>query len=366
MRNTFDFRRWMTFALMALAVFAILISGLSAVESNEWWIRIWDFPRIQILVVMAVLAIALAALDWRKHAWLLACLVVAGGWQFYRIMPYTPLVSSEVAMTNAAKEDPECFSFVSLNVLQTNRDYDRTLRLLRDINPDVLLLLETDGAWQTALEPVLADYPHRLDRPLDNTYGLLFASRLPMASGKIEDIAEPDTPSITAQLQTDRPFMLMGLHPRPPHPGQDTDERDAEILIAARRAAKLDMPVIAIGDFNDVAWSNTSQTFKRIGGYLDPRIGRGTFATFPAHLPWLAWPLDHVFMTKEFMISDIKVLDDVGSDHRPVYARVCLAPVAASVRNDRPEAVSQDDRETARTVMEEYREDQVDETNGED
>ena len=366
MPGNFDFRRWMTYVLMALAVFAIVVSGLSAIESNEWWIRIWDFPRIQILVAMTVLGIALAALDWRKHVWLLAGLVIAGAWQFYRIVPYTPLVSPEVAMTTAAQDDEQCFSFVSLNVLQTNRDYDRTLRLLREISPDVLLLLETDVAWQAALEPVLADYSARLDRPLDNKYGLLFATRLPMASGKIEDIAEPDTPSITAQLRTDRSFTLMGLHPRPPHPGQDTEERDAEILIAARRAAKLDMPVLAIGDFNDVAWSNTSQTFKRIGGYLDPRIGRGTYATFPAHLPWLAWPLDHVFMTKEFLIRDIKVLEDVGSDHRPVYANVCLAPRAASVRNDRPDAVSEDDRETARDVMQDYREDKVDEANGAD
>jgi endonuclease/exonuclease/phosphatase (EEP) superfamily protein YafD len=187
-----------------------------------------------------------------------------------------------------------------------------------------------------------------------------------MASGRIEDIAEPDTPSVTVQLATNRPFTLMGLHPRPPHPGQDTEERDAEILIAARRAARLGMPVIAIGDFNDVAWSNTSQTFKRIGGYLDPRIGRGTFATFPSAMPWLAWPLDHIFMTEEFTLDEIKVLGDVGSDHRPIYGHVCLTPKDAAKRNDRADPVTADDRETAGEVMKEYREDQIEELRGED
>ncbi|QDH35792.1 endonuclease/exonuclease/phosphatase family protein [Porphyrobacter sp. YT40] len=359
-------RLGLTAVTLVVAALALLVSGLSTIESNEWWIRIWDFPRLQILTVIVVAAIALGLLQGRRFSWIIAPLLVAGGWQFYRIMPYTMLQSPEVALADASLPDETCFSFVSLNVLQYNRDYGRTSRLLKREDPDIVLLLETDAAWQTALEPVLSRYPSRLDRPLDNTYGLLFATRLPMASGTIEDIAEPDTPSIMAQLATKHPFVLMGLHPRPPHPGQDTEERDAEILIAARRAARLDMPVIAIGDFNDVAWSNTSQTFKRIGGYLDPRIGRGTFATFPADLPWLAWPLDHVFMTEEFTLRDIRVLEDVGSDHRPVSARICLTPRAGAWRNDRPDTVTAEDRETAAEVMEEYREDQAEEARGED
>jgi endonuclease/exonuclease/phosphatase (EEP) superfamily protein YafD len=357
-------QRWMTATAVSLALFAIVVSGLSAFNSNEWWIRIWDFPRLQILTAIIVIAIALAALDWRKFWWLIASLAVAGAWQAYRILPYTIFATPEVALVDAEHDDGRCFSFISLNVLQTNRDYGRTVRMLREVDADVLLLLETDTKWQSALEPVLAGYKHRLERPIDNTYGLLFASRLPMDFGRIEDIAEADTPSVTAQLRVDRPFTLMGLHPRPPHPGQDTEERDAEILIAARRAAKLDMPVVAIGDFNDVAWSDTSQTFKRIGGHLDPRIGRGTYATFPASMPWLAWPLDHVFMTKEFTLSEIKVLEDVGSDHRPIYARICLTAREALQRNARPGAVSADDRETAADVMDEYREDQIDEAQG--
>ncbi|WP_379922391.1 endonuclease/exonuclease/phosphatase family protein [Erythrobacter sp. R86502] len=359
-------RLGLTIMTITIAVLALIVSALSVTDSNEWWIRIWDFPRIQILVVILVTAAAISVLNWRRYWWLAAVLLIAAAWQFYRIMPYTILHPTEVAMTAKAQGDPACFSFVSLNVLQTNRQYDRTLKLLRETNPDVLLLLETDAAWQTALEPILSQYPSRLDRPLDNTYGLLFATRLPMASGKIEDIAEPDTPSMTAQLSVNRPFTLMGLHPRPPHPGQDTEERDAEILIAARRAARLGTPVVAIGDFNDVAWSNTSQTFKRIGKYLDPRIGRGTYATFPSKMPWLAWPLDHIFMTEDFTLGEIRVLEDVGSDHRPVYGRVCLTPRQGELRNKEPAAVTRDDRETAAEVMDEYREDQVEEARGED
>lgn len=353
--------------LRTVATLLLFVSILSAIETNEWWVRIWDFPRAQILAAIILFAILLVAFDRRWRWWLAIPLIVAGGWQLYRIHPYTPLAKTEVAFSDAVDlPADQCFSVVSFNVLQDNRDYDRSIAMLRRTDPDILLLLETDQRWQQALEPVLARYPHRLDRPLDNTYGLIFATRLAMADARIEDIAERDTPSVTAQLTAGTPFTLIGLHPRPPHPGLDTEERDAEIAIAANRAARSALPVLAIGDFNDVAWSDTSQLFKRIGGYLDPRVGRGTYATFPARFPLLAWPLDHLFVTSEFTVRTMRVLEDVGSDHRPIYSELCLAPQDGRARNRAPDAVTADDREETMDVMNEYHEDQAEEARGDD
>ena len=347
-------------SLRLLGVALIGVSLLSAIESSQWWVRIWDFPRLQIFVASLFTAVLIAFLDKRWRLWFVTALVVAGGWQLYRIYPYTKLVRQEVVFSESIDiPKADCFSVLSLNVLQTNRDYARTLAMVRSIDPDILLLLETDKAWQQAMEPVLSGYASRLDRPLDNTYGLLFVTRLPMSDSRIEDIAEAETPSVSAELVAGSRFRLIGLHPRPPHPGQDTEERDAEIAIAARRAGETSLPVLAIGDFNDVAWSDTSQLFKRIGGYLDPRIGRGTFATFPASYPWLAWPLDHVYITPEFVVRSMRVLADVGSDHRPIFTELCLSPRKARANNAAPDKATEDDREETEEVMDEYRQDKA-------
>jgi endonuclease/exonuclease/phosphatase (EEP) superfamily protein YafD len=330
--------------VFVLAAIAATGTALSLLTSYRWYIRMWDFPRVA-LILFAALALVLAVpvlAGWVRTAVVVAMLVVIG-WQGFRIYPYTPLAKPEVAQAVISKEN--CISAFSFNVLQTNRDYARTISLIDREDPDIVLLLETDGLWEDALKPVIDRYPHRLSAPLDNLYGLILLSRLPVEDAEITWLIDKETPSVFATMQTSAGmrFRYIGLHPRPPQPGEDTEKRDGEIAIAARHAKLTKLPVLAMGDFNDVAWSRTSQMFKRIGGYLDPRVGRGLFATFPANLPGLRWPLDHIFMSPDFTLLDMKVLENVGSDHLPVIARVCLAPRAAKVLNDDPETPDADD-----------------------
>lgn len=353
---------WKSYGVWALRAVALLLVGgslLSTTDLNQWWIRIWDFPRIQILIAMIATMFALHRFDKAWSPWLPIALLGFATWQFYRVLPYTPLAKTEVARVAADQTDRTgCFTALTLNVLQDNREYGRTLELIRRVDPDIVLLMETDQAWADALEPVLADYPDRIDRPLDNTYGIMFASRLPMRNASIQDLAQKDTPSVFASLTASgHDFRMIALHPRPPRPNQDTEERDAEIIMAARKSQDLALPVLAIGDFNDVAWSDTTRLFKDLGGFLDPRRGRGTYASFPANMVWLGWPLDHLFITEEFLFSDMRIGESVGSDHRPVIARLCLDPERARMRNANAAAPDTGDKEAAHEVMEEFEED---------
>lgn len=355
--------RLKTIGLWTLRVLAaVLITGvlLSITESNQWWIRAWDFPRAQLLVVMFALSVALWVYDRRNAGpWLPLALVMLCLWQAWRIYPYSALAPVDVAMADAeTAQGGACFSVLSLNVLQTNREYGRTTEMLERIDPDILLLMETDQAWIDAMTPVTGQYAHVTAKPLDNKYGLLFASRLPVRDARIRDLAQKDTPSIMATMTVaDQDFHMIGLHPRPPRPGQDTEERDAELIVAAKEARAIGLPAIAIGDFNDVAWSDTTRLFMQMGQFIDPRIGRGTYATFPADMTYLGWPLDHVFVTEQFLMKDMRVLDPVGSDHRPILAEFCLNPSAGRAQNAEAEDATAENMREAETVMDEFDED---------
>ena len=102
--------------------------------------------------------------------------------------------------------------------------------------------------------------------------------------------------------------------------------RDAKIERAALAVDGVTgCPRMAMGDFNDVAWSHTTQLFKRVGGFFDPRVGPGQLCDVPggSHVA-VGWPLDQLFATPAFTFRRVKVLENVGSDHRPLSAELCL------------------------------------------
>lgn len=358
-KPTYSWRIAGVWALRFFAIALTIATLLSMTDFNQWWIRIWDFPRLQMLIAMAAVGIAIWFFDRATRPWVPVLLAALIAWQAYRIHPYTPLAAAEVAeISEGDVDDTGCFTVLTLNVLQTNREYERTAELIERLDPEIVLLMETDQAWMDAMQPALAPYAHQTGKALDNKYGILFASKLPTREMTIQDLAQKDTPSIFATVAAaEHEFRVIGLHPRPPRPGQDTEERDAEIIVAAKRSQDTSSPVLAIGDFNDVAWSDTTQLFKNVGGFLDPRIGRGTFATFPADQLWLGWPLDHLFVTEEFMLAEMRVGEAVGSDHRPVIARLCLDPASAKTRNEETKPTSAADNGEAAVVMEEYEDD---------
>jgi len=114
------------------------------------------------------------------------------------------------------------------------------------------------------------------------------------------------------------------MHPRPPVPGNDTEERDAQIKRAATLTKHSDLPVICMGDFNDVAWSRTAQNFKHHGNFHDPRVGRGMLSSFDANHPILRFPIDQLYVTGGIDLISFERKRAVGSDHFPMNAVVAI------------------------------------------
>tara|TARA_R110002072_G_scaffold242564_11_gene401435 strand:+ start:5792 stop:6859 length:1068 start_codon:yes stop_codon:yes gene_type:complete len=320
---------WAGRILLALAAILLVATLVSLIGTNRGVIRVLDFVREPTIYLAALLAVL--ALFWARPRRLLVIgmLVATIAINLWRIWPYTFLAGSSVPMADAG-EAMNCARVLSLNVLQSNDRYAQTASLIERSDPDILLLMETDQAWLDALEPQLARYDYTLTRPLDNRYGMAFATRLEVERAQMVDTIDADTPTLYATLRTDKGarFELVGLHPHPPLPGQSTASRDANIARAGAQTPEGLGNVLAIGDFNDVPWSSTTQAFMREGGYADPRAGRGSFATFPAPYVLLGWPLDQIFVKQGVTVESLTIGEDVGSDHRPLLARVCVDPMS--------------------------------------
>lgn len=331
-------------ATLCASVLLLGVTALPLSSSKAWWVRMWDFPRVQIAAGLGA-ALVLAAAFGPGRLLLLPALAVALLYQLWRIRPYSPLVPREIGM--AGPNPAEDLRLLAANVLMENDRYADMLARIDAVDPDVLLLMETDAAWVTAMEPALARYPTVVRVPREDYYGLVFATRLKTVEARAVRLSVDETPSVFAELEDrqGRRFRFVGLHPKPPVPGEDTDARDAQILYSARFAAQSGIPLVAMGDFNDAAWSDTSQRFKMVGGYLDPRIGRGFFASFDARRWWFRCPIDQIYVTPDVAMVEFHRGEATGSDHFPMIATIRLDAEAAARLNRIPRALSGSDAE---------------------
>lgn len=347
----------MKLVLVVLALLVVVATALPFLRVDQWWIRVLDFPRGQIAVV-GILLLALYLYYWDTHrvyeSVVLGLLVLAVGYQVMKMFPYTVLMPKQVLAAESHSDDANLRLLVA-NVLIENRESEAFLDIVRKYDPDVILTVETDDWWEKMLRPLEEKYPHTVKYPLDNTYGMLLYSRLELVNPEIRFILKDTIPSMHVQVKLpsdDRVFMHF-VHPDPPNPkyATDTTERDAELLIVGREVEMHDKPTIIAGDFNDVAWSYTTNLFQKTSGLLDPRVGRGMYNTYNAKNPLLRWPLDHVFHSDHFKLVRMETGPAWGSDHFPVFIELSLEPGAEA---------EQEEPDTSQTEAEQVEEKIVD------
>ncbi|MDA8621374.1 endonuclease/exonuclease/phosphatase family protein [Psychrosphaera sp.] len=326
----------LTFTILTVVVFLICV--LPIFNWSHWTIRSMDFPRLQLAVLFTCVFVGqlsqLEPNDSRsiiRLLTLLACIL----WQLWWVLPFSPLWKKEVH-SSKNEEPTNTIKVITANVLTTNRKSHKLIDLVKEYQPDVLVTLESDQWWQDQLDCLEDDLPYTVKCPLDNLYGMHVYSRFELLDAELNYLVQDGVPSVEATLKLTNGQLVKAyfLHPAPPSPteNEESTERDAELVIVARKIAKDDSPTIVTGDLNDVAWSKTTRLFRKISGLLDPRVGRGMFNTFHANYWFMRWPLDHMFHSEHFTVRQIKRLPNIGSDHFSLYTELQYSPKLKSTQ----------------------------------
>ncbi len=317
--------KYVGYALLAAAVLMLVAVLVSLSNTDAWYVRQVDLVREPMSYIAGVLLLLSLFVKFRWR-WvtvaLFALIIVINLW---RIWPYTFLAGTQLAYDDGAQAGAAtCFTAMSVNVKVENDRYAQIADQIERIDPDILFLMETDEEWAAQLEPVLAGYEHVDRHPQPNAFGLVFATRLRVIKTNIVENTHRDTPTLYATVQPgSRPVEFIGLHPKPPLPSWNTQMRDENIVKAGVQTPDRLPDAMVMGDFNDVPWSRTTTKFRDTGEWRDPRIGRGTYPTFPPSLVAIGWPLDQMMLKGDLELTEFEVLPDNGSDHRALYARVC-------------------------------------------
>lgn len=325
--------------VLTLDLLMLIPTLASLTRLDQWWIRGFDFPRLQISllkIVLILVSLWIFDLSNTLETLSLGALILSLGYQVKKIFPYTPLARKQVLSYKGT--DPEGkISVLVCNVLMHNRQYHRFKELVSLRQPDLFLTLETDKPWEQALEELELTYRYSVKVPLDNLYGMHLYSRIPLEEPEVRYLVQQDIPSIHTKLVLNQKVRihLHCLHPKPPSPMENatSTNRDAELLMVGRDI-KAEQSVLVIGDLNDVAWSRTTKLFQGMSGLLDPRIGRGFYNTFHADHRVFRWPLDHVFHSNDFTLVELAREKHIGSDHFPMFIRLHYQPPARQVQEE--------------------------------
>ena len=194
--------------------------------------------------------------------------------------------------------------------------------LLSGEAPDVVFLQEFTGLAQQALQsPELAQrYPHRVEAPQPDQFGLAILSRHPLSDvQKVEPADMQATLRLRATLTwAGDAVRLSAIHPMPPLNAVYAQLRDQALVEEAHHLSQSGGLALMAGDFNTTPWAKGMFA-------IDSQLKRanGLAGSWPNAFGWMSvLPLDHVLASSGWRLAGSGRGPDVGSDHRPVVVQL--------------------------------------------
>ena len=320
--------------LLLVSVLLIVGTALSIPQDvDNRYLKMLDFPRIQFFLSGLICLVIFAIVNKR---WKLPALALAAGllfvivFQAFFILDYTPLVSTSVVDVEAeAVPESRRFSLLMANVLQKNRESKHFVDQIDAYDPDLVLAMETDAWWQRQLETVADRYPHRKEVINDLTYGMMLYSKFPLDDVEVMYLNNENVPSIHATLRVgERQLRLHAMHPVPPTRFEELPDNAGQKEVAMEKLGDMlrnePRPQLIFGDFNDVAWSNTTEMLEAGAQVSDVRRGRWFYNSYNANSWFRRWPLDHIYVSEELGLIELERTADINSDHFPIYAELAF------------------------------------------
>jgi endonuclease/exonuclease/phosphatase (EEP) superfamily protein YafD len=303
---------WLAFlALLALGA-ATLLALLAPLG---WPFELFAHFRPQYAVAALLVTLVLA---WQRRGVAAAIAVLVVGWNAL------PAVQRASAAAPPVSCDGPAFTVATVNLQYSNPHHDQFLAWLAGHPADLIVVQELTDAWAQTLSGIDA-HPHRFVLTREDPYGIGVLSRWPLESAGAIDLAGDGLPSVEGIVEIEgRRVRLLGLHTHWPVLPQVARMRDTALDQAASIARDADLPVILLGDLN---LTPDSPEFARLldeSALRDVVSGRRWRPTWQADFWPLALRIDHILVSPQLCVEDVEVGPSIGSDHRPVIARLRL------------------------------------------
>jgi endonuclease/exonuclease/phosphatase (EEP) superfamily protein YafD len=303
------------------------------------------------------LPLSLLALAFRPR-WMAVLGPVVFAWNIGTIWPYLPFHQPEGVAVNGAAADAQTgasaptgvesaprLKVVSANVWYRNNGYDAAVNYLERTDADVVALIEITPQWMTAMQPLFAKYPYRIDcmsmlppcemllmskHPFKRSFAGRVEGRSPVIVwGEIEIGGRSVTVAAThlswmlrSEITGGQIIPSGALQPLPPGPYPLVQSQEAANL--AQYLEGLGPDLVLMGDFNSVPWSRVQVALRSATGLQNagPMV-----QTWPSWQPGITrLPIDQIMTRGALTRLSFTRGFYIGSDHFPVEAEIAVTP----------------------------------------
>lgn len=306
---------------LALLTFSLVVTGAVLVGFlAEWW---WFADLVvQLRAQYAVAAAVLigASLAMRSRA---ALLISLAGFlaNAAALLPFALPVSNPAPRASAH----QTWTFLSVNLLQGNREPARVVEYVRASGADIVVFQEVTQRWMVELAALHDAYPYQLSLPQKDSSGEAVFSRVAPVKWDVVRVTDRSISRSIFQRDGQR-IAIAGVHPDKPDKEWKTVKRREYLEAVAAWVTERTLahdPVVVLGDFNGTPWSASVRRFASQTAMRNANQGVVFGAT------WSVWQphrllIDQAFFSSEWTLLHREIGPHVGSDHRPLLVRAAL------------------------------------------
>lgn len=307
-------------SLLSIILFGIAFASvIPHLFPNYWLTDIFSHFKLQYIILLLIFLLPGAFFMIRKRMFPIALILILLVWNSWFIIPmYLP--SSEKAEIGTSS-----FSILSMNLLASNTNYSEALELIREIDADVVMLLELSPQWEKQMQILELEYPFQQMYPQTNNFGIGILSKIPMVS-TVTDFGKGFPPSILSQIElSGRPLSILATHPVPPVNQEKFFFRNNQLKEIAKLSKSQKGNLILVGDFNTSSYSTHFKELLEKGYLNDSRKGFGIASTWPTEYFIMRTTLDHFLLKGNLQVVKRTTERSIGSDHLPIYMEVKLS-----------------------------------------
>jgi endonuclease/exonuclease/phosphatase (EEP) superfamily protein YafD len=320
--KAFLFYKWPPGLLPVILAVVAAFASIIGLFGNFWWIfDLFAHFKIQYLFLLTLcFFVLLARKKTRKWSF---CALPFIALNLYFILPFY-LTEKRLPQEGLGR-----YKALALNVLVLNRGYERVKTLIKEKDPDFILLQEVDNKWTEAMAYLKETYPYFKIFPRDDSCGIAFYSKIKPEKMELLKFDKSDLPAVFADYDMNgRKLTIVGVHVLPPRFRPYIIVRNEQFDKLVKLAKSRDGgDVLLMGDLNSSHWSHDFKNFLHRSGLENSASGFGVQPSWPAFsvLFPLLIPIDHCLVSKGVAVLKRDIGPHVGSDHYPVLIEFSFA-----------------------------------------